>query len=232
MLNKLKNLEKNFSVSKAAVIIGVFTLLSKLVALVRDPLLAGKIGVGTTLDIYYAAFRVPDFIFNLLILGTLSVALIPVFTEWVVKDKQKAYRVASSVLNISLLGMAVICLILFVFSAPLTKFLVPGFSGEKLARTVELMRLFLLSPIIFTASNIFTSILSSYKKIPGFELGTNYVQSWHNWRLVFSVSSLWPYGLGFCGYCRGFNAYAGTNPGSFAARFPLAGCYGLYRPGP
>lgn len=164
MFNKLKNLEKNFSVSKAAVIIGVFTLLSKLVALVRDPLLAGKIGVGSTLDIYYAAFRIPDFIFNLLILGTLSVSLIPVFTEWMVKDRAKAYRVASSVLNISLLGMAIICLLLFIFSTPLTKFLVPGFSGEKLAKTVQLMRLFLLSPIIFTASNVFTSILSSYKK--------------------------------------------------------------------
>src|SRR5581483_1224542 len=101
MLNRLKNLENNFSVSKAAAIVGFFTLLSKLVGLVRDPLLAGKIGVGDTLDIYYAAFRVPDFIFNLLVLGTLSVALIPVFTEWLVKDKSKANRVSSSVLNFS-----------------------------------------------------------------------------------------------------------------------------------
>ena len=133
MFNKLKNLEQNFSVSKAAVIIGFFTLLSKLVALVRDPLLAGRIGVGDTLDIYYSAFRIPDFIFNLLVLGTLSVALIPIFTEWTVKDKHKAHRIASSVLNISLLVMAFVCLLLFVFSAPLTKILVPGFSGEKIA---------------------------------------------------------------------------------------------------
>ncbi len=164
MFKKIASLEENFTVGKAAIIVGFFTLLSKLVGLVRDPLLGGKIGVGNTLDIYYAAFRVPDFIFNLLILGTLSVALIPVFTEWLVKDKTKAYRIANSVLNISLPGMAVICLLLLLLSNPLAKFLVPGFTGEKLHQTILLMRLFLLSPIIFTASNIFTSILSSYKK--------------------------------------------------------------------
>jgi len=164
MFNKLKNLENEFSVSKAAIIVGFFTLLSKLVGLVRDPLLAGKIGVGSTLDIYYSAFRIPDFIFNLLILGTLSVALIPIFTEWLMKDKSKAYRLANSVLNSSIIGMAVVCLICLAFSAPLTKILVPGFSGEKLTKTIQLMRLFLLSPLIFTISNVFTSILSSYKK--------------------------------------------------------------------
>ncbi len=164
MINKLRNLENNFSVTKAATIVGFFTLLSKLVGLIRDPLLAGKIGVGETLDVYYAAFRIPDLVFNLLILGTLSVALIPVFTEWLLKDKNKAYRLANSVLNVSLFGMGCLCLVLLLFSAPLTKILVPGFTGEKLTRTIQLMRLFLLSPIIFTASNIFSSILNSQKK--------------------------------------------------------------------
>jgi putative peptidoglycan lipid II flippase len=164
VFNRIKQLEENFSVTKAATIVGFFTLLSKLVGLVRDPLLAGKIGIGDTLDIYYSAFRIPDFIFNLLILGTLSIAFIPVFTEWVIKDKQKAYRIANSILNTSLIGMLLICTLLFIFSAPLTKALAPGFTGEKLHRTTELMRLFLLSPIIFTVSNFFTSFLSSYKK--------------------------------------------------------------------
>ena len=121
MFRKLANLENEFSVSKAAIIVGFFTLLSKLVGLVRDPLLAGKIGVGNTLDIYYAAFRIPDFLFNLLVLGTLSVALIPVFTEWILKDKERANRISSSVMNASISGMAVICLIMLIFSAPLTK---------------------------------------------------------------------------------------------------------------
>jgi putative peptidoglycan lipid II flippase len=197
MLNKLKNLEQNFSVSKAAIIVGFFTLLSKLVGLVRDPLLAGKIGVGNTLDIYYAAFRIPDFIFNLLILGTLSVALIPIFTEWLTKDKDRANRIAGSVLNISVLGMGLVCLVMFMLSTPLTKFLVPGFSGEKLERTVQLMRLFLLSPIIFTASNIFTSYLTASKKF----LILSIAPIMYNLGIIFGLFFFYPhFGLMGLGY--------------------------------
>jgi putative peptidoglycan lipid II flippase len=197
MFNKLKNLEQNFSVSKAAIIVGFFTLLSKLVGLVRDPLLAGKIGVGDTLDVYYAAFRIPDFVFNLLILGTLSVALIPVFTEWLIKDKNKANRISGSVLNLSVSGMAIVCLILLIFSAPLTKALVPGFSGEKLTRTIQLMRLFLLSPIIFTASNVFTSYLTASKKF----LVLSIAPIMYNLGIIFGLFFFYPrfglLGLGF-----------------------------------
>jgi len=164
MIKKITSLEDEFSVGKAAAIIGFFTLLAKIVGFVRDPLFATKLGVGDTLDIYYAAFRIPDFVFNLLILGTLSVALIPIFTEWLLKDKSKAYQIVNSVLNISILAMGVLCLFLFAFSPYFTKLLVPGFSGEKLSQTIQLMRLFLLSPIIFTASNIFSSVLNSQKK--------------------------------------------------------------------
>ncbi len=197
MFERIKNLEQNFSVSKAAVIVGFFTLLSKLVGLVRDPLLTSKIGVGNTLDTYYAAFRIPDFIFNLLILGTLSVALIPVFTEWLIKDKTKAYRIANSVLNFSVGSMGLICIILFFLAGPLAEFLVPGFSGEKLQHTIQLMRLFLLSPIIFTASNIFTSILSSYKKF----LVLSLAPILYNLGIIFGLFVFYPHfglmGLGF-----------------------------------
>jgi putative peptidoglycan lipid II flippase len=197
MFNKLKNLEQNFSVSKAAIIVGFFTLLSKLVGLVRDPLLAGKIGVGNTLDIYYAAFRIPDLIFNLLILGTLSVALIPIFTEWLAKDKNRVNHIANSVINISVLGMALVCLVMFLLSTPLTKFLVPGFSGEKLAQTVQLMRLFLLSPIIFTASNIFTSFLTASKKF----LVLSIAPIIYNLGIIFGLFFFYPHfgllGLGY-----------------------------------
>ena len=102
MFNKLKNLEQNFSVSKAAVIVGFFTLLSKLVGLVRDPLLAGKIGVGNTLDIYYAAFRIPDFLYNILILGALSAGFIPVLSEIMQSDdtKRRLWALVNNSINV------------------------------------------------------------------------------------------------------------------------------------
>lgn len=197
MLNRLKTFETNFSVSKATIIVGVFSLLSRIVGLLRDRLFASRFGAGDTLDVYYAAFRIPDFIFNLLILGTLSVAFIPVFTELLIADRQKAYKVASSVLNFSFLVMAFICLGLMVFAEPLTHLLVPGFSGQKFADTVTLTRIFLLSPIIFTLSSIFSSILNSQKKF----LVANIAPIMYNLGIIFGLIILYPnLGLAGLGY--------------------------------
>src|SRR5947209_4112996 len=105
----------NFSVGKATAIIAVFTLVSRLVGFFRELLLASHFGAGTTLDIYYTAFRLPDTVYNLLILGTLSVAFIPVFNEYYLKDRAQAQRIANSVLNSSALIMFLICVALFIF---------------------------------------------------------------------------------------------------------------------
>lgn len=188
MINCLKNLEAKFSLSKAALIVGTLTLLSRLVGLLRDRLFASHFGAGDTLDVYYAAFRIPDFVFNLLILGTLSVAFIPVFTEWLTRDAKKAFHIANTVLNFSFLMMSALCLLLFFFAPVLTKFLVPGFSPEKLAETVVLTKIFLLSPVIFTVSNVFGSILNSQKKF----LIANLAPVLYNCGIIFGLLVLYP----------------------------------------
>ncbi len=164
MIKRLASIEAKFSLSKAAGIVGLFALLSRIIGLLRDRLFASSFGAGDILDTYYAAFRIPDFVFNLLILGTLSVAFIPVFTELLVKDKKRAYKNANTILNSSFILMALVSIVLIILVEPLTKLLVPGFSGVKLEETVNLTRLFLLSPVIFTLSSVFSSILNSQKK--------------------------------------------------------------------
>ena len=83
---------KRTSIARSAVIIGVFTLLSRLAGLARDMSFASRIGPGPLLDAYNAAFRIPDFMFNLLVLGTLSVAFIPVFTKYFSRDHAEAEK--------------------------------------------------------------------------------------------------------------------------------------------
>jgi putative peptidoglycan lipid II flippase len=155
---------KNFNLGKATAIIAVFTLVSRLVGFLRELLLASHFGAGDTLDIYYTAFRLPDTVYNLLILGTLSVAFIPVFNEYYLKDRKQAQRIANSVLNSSALVMLLICTLMFIFIRPLTHLIVPGFSGEKFELTVKLTRLMLLSPVLFTISSVFSSYLTSLKE--------------------------------------------------------------------
>jgi putative peptidoglycan lipid II flippase len=166
MLNKLLLFEQKFSISKAATIVGVFAMLSKLVALIRDPLFASTFGGNKIyiLDIYNAAFRVPDFIFNIFILGTLSVAFIPVFVELLTKDAKRAAALANTIITLTMSVMGGIFFLLFLFARPITAKLVPGFSADMLKETVGLTRLIILSQIIFTLSNICSNVLYSYKR--------------------------------------------------------------------
>ncbi len=153
------------AIGKSAAIVGAFGLIADLAALVRDRLFAIQFGAGHTLDAYYAAFRIPDFVFNLLILGTLSVAFIPVFTEHLVKDEAEAKRIANTILTAATGAIAVLCGVLYFFVPQLIHHIIaPGFTGQPYADTVILTKLFLLSPIIFTASSVFGSVLNSLNR--------------------------------------------------------------------
>ncbi len=166
MFKKILSLEQKFSITKAAFIVGFFALLSKFVALVRDPLFTSHFGGDKIyiLDIYNAAFRVPDFIFSVFILGTLSVALIPVFVDLVVKDKKRAQAFANTIITLTMLVMGGGFILLYILAWPITKLLVPGFSADSLSQAVGLTRIIILSQIIFTLSNTCTNILYSYKR--------------------------------------------------------------------
>jgi putative peptidoglycan lipid II flippase len=186
------------SVFKAAIIISFFTLMSRLAGLYRERIFAATFGKGDLADIYIAAFRVPDLIFNLLILGTLSVAFIPVFTEYRLKNREEANDIANTIFNATFLGMLVICTLLFIFARPITALAFPGFSGQKLEDTVSLTRILLFgSPLIFALSNIFYSVLSSYKRF--FLISITPIL--YNFGIIFGITFLYPnFGLNGVAY--------------------------------
>ncbi|MFA6296660.1 MAG: murein biosynthesis integral membrane protein MurJ [Patescibacteria group bacterium] len=161
---KLFEKYKKYFIS-GALILGISSFLSRFLGLVRDRLFAEQFGAGRDLDAYYAAFRIPDFIFNLLILGALSSAFIPIFVDYLSQKKQKeAWHLANSLLNIILGITIVICAIIFIFAPHLMFLIAPGFSGSEKELTAQLTRIMLLSPIFFGFSNIAGAILTSYKR--------------------------------------------------------------------
>lgn len=164
LYNFLSKFEQNFHLGRATIIIAVLTLVSRTTGFLRDLFLAKNLGLSSQTDIYFSAFRVPDLIYNLLILGTLSAAFIPIFTKYYLKDKQQAWKIANSVFNIAVVGVGAISVLFFILARPLTKLIAPGFEGEAFDQTVNLTRILLLSPIIFTISNVFSSTLLSFKK--------------------------------------------------------------------
>lgn len=151
-------------IGQATVIIAVFSLLAKILGLVRDAVFSHQFGTGVLMDAYFAAFRVPDFIYNLLILGTFSVAFIPIFSEYLLKDREQANQLASSIINVTILMMAGLTGLAFVLINPLTHAVAPGFSGEAYALTKLFTKIFLLSPLLLTLSSIISSILNTQKR--------------------------------------------------------------------
>lgn len=151
------------TITGAAIILGAASFVSRLIGIFRDRIFAHTFGAGPILDSYYAAFRIPDLVYNLIIVGTLSAGFIPIFTELINKDKKEAWRMTNSIINILGLSLVVICSVLFIFTPQIMPYLVPGFSAENLSMTIMLTRIMFLSPILLGVSGIISSVLQSFK---------------------------------------------------------------------
>src|SRR3989338_7822651 len=192
--------------SGGAVLIAFFTIISKLLGLFRDRLLASYFGAGSLLDSYYAAFKLPDLIFNTLVLGALASAFIPVFTRIWLADKDRALKLSNTVLNYLMVALIILSA-LFVFLAPnIVNLIVPGFSGDQLRQTVDLTRIMLLSIIFFGISNVIGGILNSLKKFLTFSLAPVF----YNLGIILGILIFYP-AFGFVGLAWGVVLVSGLH---------------------
>lgn len=161
------------SITVAAALVALSSLLSRLLGVIRDRILAGQFGAGKELDIYYAAFKIPDLVFNLIVLGALSAGFIPVFTS-LIKDfrcdrpdcheNEKAWDLVSNILNILFVALAAISILGIIFAPSLMNFIAPGFNAEDKMTTAALTRIMFLSPLFLGLSGIFGGVLQSFKR--------------------------------------------------------------------
>ena len=156
------------TITFAAFILAVSSLISRLLGLFRDRLLAGRFGAGEELDIYFAAFRIPDFVYGILIVGGITAAFLPVFSEYFKKEDKgwsnQALEFTNNVLNCFLILLVLVCTVLAIFTPVIVKFIIPGFSPENKLFTIALTRIMFLSPILFGLSSIFSSILHYFNR--------------------------------------------------------------------
>lgn len=163
MLKKILN-SKSKTVTFSAILLGISAVISGILGLVSDIILAGKFGVGAESNIYFAAFRIPDLVYNLLIVGGLGIAFLPIFSEYYSKNKDEAWKMTNLVLNVFLFLLLIISTILFIFTPVLIKFIAPGFSPENKSQAVSLTRIMFLSPIFFGLSSVFSGILQYFNR--------------------------------------------------------------------
>ncbi len=158
------------SIISGALIIGFFGLLSRIVGLIRDRILASKFGAGDELDIYYAAFRIPDLIFNILIIGAISAAFIPVFSHYLNTNKKEADKFLNAIFTFVLIILIIVSIIFIIFAPYIMKLVTPGFEMKKMKLAILLTRIMFFSPIFLGLSTIFGSILQALKHFLIFSL--------------------------------------------------------------
>lgn len=150
---------------EAAILLGLSSLASQLLALVRDRLLAGSLGAGSELDIYYSAFRLPDLIYATIASFVSVTVLIPLLSQKIEEEKlTEARHFMSAIFSAFILVMMVVSLVVFVAMPYLANLIAPGFSTLARADLIMLARILLLSPILLGLSNLFGSITQTYKK--------------------------------------------------------------------
>lgn len=148
---------------ETSLILTITSGLSYLLGLLRDKVFAYSLGASSDLDIYNAAFVVPDFLFAVLVSGALSAAFVPIFTDLSEQSKTKAITYTNQILSF-LLVLLIIFSILFGFFLPyLTPYLVSGFTASQQAEYVSVTRIMLLAPLFFAVSNTFGNALLSTK---------------------------------------------------------------------
>jgi putative peptidoglycan lipid II flippase len=151
------------TVGSAAMIMMSMVATSRVLGLVRDRLLSARFA-PEDLGVYFAAFRLPNLLFELLVLGAVTTAFIPVFTKYVSEQKEKEGFLMSSILiNVGCIALAVLSIPVLVFTKQISRLLAPGFTPvqiDQMASFTQFMVLFQVLPLL--VGNFFTGILQSY----------------------------------------------------------------------
>ncbi|MBI4160629.1 MAG: murein biosynthesis integral membrane protein MurJ [Candidatus Yanofskybacteria bacterium] len=156
---------------RGATLLTALTFGSYALGLVRDILFARVFGASRLLDVYNAAFIIPDLLLNIFVAGALTAAFVPVFAHLYARNEDaEAEKVATTMLVVAPLILIIIALPVFIFMPRLADTVAPGFAFEDKELLVLMARLLLLSPIIFAVSNTLGNILISFERFWGYGL--------------------------------------------------------------
>ena len=151
-------MKKVSKLSKAAILVSVSFGINKVLAILRQLIIARQFGLSSDLDVFNVANNVPDMLYALISGGALAVAIIPVLTEVIAnEDRDTAWKVFSQVANFAFIVTALLSTLVAIFAWPLVQHplgIAPGFTLEQQALVVRLMRLDLIGTLIFSMSGL------------------------------------------------------------------------------
>ncbi len=150
-------------IARAAGLVMALFVVSRILGLLREMVISHQFGTGGDLDAYLAAFRLPDILFQIVAGGALASAFIPTFSARLARqDERGAWQLASAIINLVLiLTSAAAALAALLAPWLVSAVIAPGFDPQRQALTVELMRLMLITPVIFGVSGVVMGILNA-----------------------------------------------------------------------
>jgi putative peptidoglycan lipid II flippase len=153
------------ALARAGLIVSGAYLVARVLGYVRVVVIGSTVGNGPELDAFFAAFRIPDLIFQLVAAGTVASALVPmVASELGSGQASRAWRLVSTIASLMTVGLFVLAGVAWLAAPLLVPIITPGFAGEQLQRTVELTRLMLLAPMFLALGAVATSALNAHNR--------------------------------------------------------------------
>lgn len=147
----------------STIILAIMTVLSRFFGFLRYRILTAFFS-KEELDLFFAAFRIPDFIFEVLISGALASAFIPIFIKYQ-KDKTLLQRKISSIINLLMIGLFFIIFLIFIFADYLISFITPGFSKKDTFLITNFSRIILFAQLPFLVAGSILSGIAQANKI-------------------------------------------------------------------
>lgn len=158
--------KKNILAVTALIMAGV--LLSRLLGLVRNRVIAHQFGQGYETDIFNVAFTVPDVIYNVIAGGAIAASIIPVFSEYIEQGKEKdAWRIFSIVAVWTFFVIGLLIILGEIFTVPLTHQFFPKFPPQKVLETARLTRILLPAQVLFFLGGLMMAVLQVKKNNMG-----------------------------------------------------------------
>ena len=156
--------------ARATVLLMIVTIVSKILGLFRDSVLASAYGTGKYAAVYSTANSISTILFA--VIGTaLATSLIPLYNKLASEDStERAMGFLNSVVNLVVIVCLSIAGLGIIFAGPLVKVFAPGYQGDVYTLCVQYTRILLPSIVFVGLANIFTSYLQIKKRyvIPGF----------------------------------------------------------------
>ena len=153
------------ALARAGLIVSGAYLVARVLGYVRVVVITSTIGEGPELEAFFAAFRIPDLIFQLVAAGTVAAALVPMVAgELGTGRTGRAWRIVSTIATLMTVALVILAGAAFLAAPWLMRLVAPGFEGAQLERTVELTRLMLLAPMFLALGAVATSALNAHRR--------------------------------------------------------------------